>query len=143
MSSRSRTSPEPDGGTGKITGYQINNQVNVTVRKIDDLGKILDAAVAAGANSIYGVSFSVDDPTPYRTASPRGGCQGRTGQSGTTRQSRRTDARQDRVDQRGNRFAPTDIPRGGCPKAWGGSSVPVETGEMDVTVSVDVRFAVQ
>jgi uncharacterized protein YggE len=44
-----------------ITGYQINNQVNVTVRDLDKLGDILQQAVDAGANSIYGITFFVTD----------------------------------------------------------------------------------
>jgi uncharacterized protein YggE len=46
-----------------ITGYQISNQVNVTVRDIDTLSDLLAAVVGAGANNIYGITFFVDDPT--------------------------------------------------------------------------------
>ncbi|TBR13315.1 MAG: SIMPL domain-containing protein [Lysobacter sp.] len=43
-----------------ITGYQATNNVNVTVRDIAKLGKILDALVATGANQINGPTFDVD-----------------------------------------------------------------------------------
>lgn len=43
-----------------ITGYQAMNTVNVVVRDIDRLGRILDALVATGANQINGPSFDVD-----------------------------------------------------------------------------------
>jgi uncharacterized protein YggE len=46
-----------------ITGFEIINQLRVTVRDTDMLGEILDAGVNAGANSIYGVTFYVDDQT--------------------------------------------------------------------------------
>jgi uncharacterized protein YggE len=46
-----------------ITGFEIVNQLRVTVRNTENLGEILDAAVTAGANSIYGVNFYVDDQT--------------------------------------------------------------------------------
>lgn len=46
-----------------ITGFEIINQLRVTVRDTDTLGELLDAAVTAGANSIYGVTFYVDDQT--------------------------------------------------------------------------------
>ena len=39
------------------------NQLQVTVRDTDMLGDLLDEAVNAGANSIYGVTFYVDDQT--------------------------------------------------------------------------------
>lgn len=44
-----------------IVAYQVSNLVNVRVRKIGDLGTILDRMVTVGANTINGVSFSVDD----------------------------------------------------------------------------------
>jgi uncharacterized protein len=47
----------------QITGFEIVNQLQVTVRDTDMLGELLDAAVTAGANSINGVTFSVDDQT--------------------------------------------------------------------------------
>ena len=46
-----------------ITGFQITNQLQVTVRDTDQIGELLDAAINAGANSIYGVTFYVDDQT--------------------------------------------------------------------------------
>jgi uncharacterized protein YggE len=51
---------------GKPTGeiiYQVDNSVIVTVRDIDKVGQILDAAVKAGANSINNVEFEVADRT--------------------------------------------------------------------------------
>ena len=47
----------------QITGFEIVNQLRVTVRDTDQLGELLDAAVNAGANSINGVTFYVDDQT--------------------------------------------------------------------------------
>ena len=41
-----------------ITGYSVSNNVTVMVRDIPRLGGVLDKAVAAGANSIYGVGFA-------------------------------------------------------------------------------------
>ncbi len=45
-----------------ITGYQANNTVNVKVRDLSKLGKVLDAFVASGANQVNGPSFEVDKP---------------------------------------------------------------------------------
>jgi uncharacterized protein YggE len=51
--------------SGQITGtmYVVDNSVNVTVRDLEKLGDLLDAAVAAGANSIYSIQFDVEDKT--------------------------------------------------------------------------------
>ncbi len=51
-----------DKGPEGIAGYRVSNQVNVTVRDISAVGDVLAAVTEAGANSIYGVNFSVADP---------------------------------------------------------------------------------
>lgn len=45
-----------------ITGYQATNTVNVKVRDLTKLGKVLDAFVASGANQVNGPSFEIDKP---------------------------------------------------------------------------------
>jgi uncharacterized protein YggE len=56
--------PQYENQPGKnptITGYQVSNTVRVTVRKIGDTGKAIDAATKAGANFGGGISFDVND----------------------------------------------------------------------------------
>ena len=43
--------------------YRVSNNVLVIIRDLDTVGEVLDAAVNAGANNIYGVEFSLDDPS--------------------------------------------------------------------------------
>jgi|SRR6185312_3940444 len=57
----------PDNNNGNATpphiaGYTVQNAVTVKIRKLADLGDILDDIVTAGSNTINGVGFSVDDP---------------------------------------------------------------------------------
>lgn len=49
-------------GPEGIAGYRVSNQVRVVIRDIENVGEILTAVIEAGANNIYGVSFSVADP---------------------------------------------------------------------------------
>ena len=44
-----------------LKGYVANNQIQVTVRNVDNVGKILDASTNAGANLSGGVSFSLSE----------------------------------------------------------------------------------
>jgi uncharacterized protein len=44
-----------------VTGYSVSNNVSVRVRDIPRLGALLDKAVTAGANSIYGIGFGHND----------------------------------------------------------------------------------
>ena len=50
-------------GQGKLTGFQVINVVAVTVRDISKVGDLIDAAVTAGATSVDGVTFRVDNET--------------------------------------------------------------------------------
>jgi len=47
-----------------ITGYQVSNQVTVTVDDLSKLGPALDVLVRSGANQVGSVFFSVADPKP-------------------------------------------------------------------------------
>ena len=49
-------------GPARITGYQVSNQVDVTLDDTKKLGPALDALVGAGANQINSVSFDISDP---------------------------------------------------------------------------------
>lgn len=51
----------PQNGTPKVRGYQLQNQITVTVRRLDAMSDVIDNAVAAGANSVDGISFDVAD----------------------------------------------------------------------------------
>lgn len=52
-----------DPMTGQVEGryFVVENTVNVTVRNLSSLGEVLSAVVEAGANTIYGINFNVDD----------------------------------------------------------------------------------
>ncbi len=53
---------EPRQGIGEIIGYLATNIVEVTVRNLESLGAIIDAAVQAGGNTVQGISFQVSEP---------------------------------------------------------------------------------
>ena len=50
---------EYDYSTGEAvqTGYNVSNQLNVSIRDMEHVGAILDKATRAGANNIYNVTF--------------------------------------------------------------------------------------
>jgi uncharacterized protein YggE len=57
-----RYGPEGPLAEGDVR-YRVSNNVMVTIRELDNVGTILDAAIEAGANNIYGVEFALDDPS--------------------------------------------------------------------------------
>ncbi len=137
------TQQSKDGSTQLINGYRVDNQLSVKIRKLSDLGTILDAAVSAGANNIYGVSFTLDDFTPYqhqaRTAAVKD-AQDKAAQlakAGGLQLGKITSISE--VTTQPIPFARAAVPS----FAAAGNAVPVQTGELDVSVSVTVHFAAQ
>lgn len=48
----------------RIAGYDVSNNVTLTVRNLDKLGGVLDSMVSLGSNQINGVAFSIAEPEP-------------------------------------------------------------------------------
>jgi uncharacterized protein YggE len=47
-------------------GYRVSNMLRVTVRDVERAGDVLDAVVEAGANQVWGVSFTVSDESAWQ-----------------------------------------------------------------------------
>jgi uncharacterized protein YggE len=67
MTSNFNVSPRYDYGQNngqppKVTGYDVSNNVTVTLRKIDGIGDLLDKAVSSGSNQVNGISFGIANP---------------------------------------------------------------------------------
>jgi uncharacterized protein YggE len=53
-----------DGRAPVLTGYEIANVVEVSVRDLSALGDVIDATLTAGATSMDALSFRLADPRP-------------------------------------------------------------------------------
>lgn len=51
-----------------LTGYELANLVEVTIRDLARLGDVVDGTLRAGATSMDGLSFRVADPAPAERA---------------------------------------------------------------------------
>jgi uncharacterized protein YggE len=64
--------PEMRGGEPRIAGYQATNVVSVRLEKLDLVGPVVDAGLAAGANRLDGVVFGLrNDEAARATALTR------------------------------------------------------------------------
>jgi uncharacterized protein len=55
-------------GTSRVIGYTVTNTVRAEVRRIDDVGKLIDAVLAKGANEISSLQFSSSKADSARRA---------------------------------------------------------------------------
>jgi len=124
--------------------YHVTNNVLVTVRDLDKLSDILDAAIDAGANNIYGIDFAVDDPSASEA---------------DVRQAALDDAKAkagELAEMSGLTVGPiisiSEVVGGGGgfyagnfaeqSKAMGGGGTPVTPGQLDLIMQLQVVYAI-
>ena len=57
-----------DNGRNVTTGYTVTNAVVVKVRNLTNVGKVIDTALANGANRVDSLEFSASDPSAAKNA---------------------------------------------------------------------------
>ena len=57
---------KPGADSEEITGYAATNRITVTVDELRLVGRVIDTSVAAGANTLDGLTFGVRDQSAYR-----------------------------------------------------------------------------
>jgi uncharacterized protein YggE len=137
------TNPSAAGGTSPMT-YHVTNQVEVTVRDVSKLGSILDKAVAAGANNIYGVSFSVAD-TSQLEADARSKAIANAQERAASLARLAGVSLGDIVSISEVIAVPSPIYStvGAAMGMGGGGALPIQPGQLDVSTSVQVTFAIK
>ena len=56
----------PGGGNPTLIGYTATNTVEVTTGDLGIVGQVIDTGIAAGANRVSSLQFSMKDPDPVR-----------------------------------------------------------------------------
>lgn len=129
----------------RVTGYQVTNTVALTVRDLAATGAVIDAGLAAGASSLDGLEFRLDDPTAAEDSARRAAVQDAT--------KRATALANAAGVTLGRAIGIVEGARGPIPFEPGGgirglamkaetADTPVESGTQDVEVSVVVTFAI-
>jgi len=136
------TPPTPDA---KVSAdqmiYHVTNQVDVIVRDVNQLGDVLDKAVAAGANNIYGVNFSVEDTTKLESDA--------RAKAVDNAKSRAQELAQLNGLQLGEVLSVSEViggsafPMDSAAKGMGGGGTPVQPGELEMSLSIQITYAVK
>ncbi|HZE08540.1 MAG TPA: SIMPL domain-containing protein [Gemmatimonadaceae bacterium] len=58
----------PKNSPPKLTGFSARNGIRAEVRRLDDLGKVIDAAISAGATDISSIQFVASSTDSARRA---------------------------------------------------------------------------
>jgi uncharacterized protein YggE len=130
-----------DGQT--VTGFTVNNTVSIKVKDLKKLGDIISAAVSAGANNSYGISFDVSDRTgAYNQALAQAMDKAK---ARANLMAKELDVSLGRVMTVSESSGSTGVVYPMADKgmvASGASSTPVSAGQMDITASVSVVYEI-
>jgi uncharacterized protein YggE len=133
--------PRYDDTGQSLVGYNAVNSVTAKVRDLAKVGDVIDAAVAAGANSVSGPSLSRDDQDQlYRDALEDAVAKARLKATTLARAAGRSLGEIRSLSEETVGSGP--IAYGALAKAAAADSTPIEQGTSQVTASVRVVFAI-
>jgi uncharacterized protein YggE len=132
------------GSDGRqVTGYHVTNSVMVTIRDLDQAGALLDEVVQAGANSIYGINFSISDQQKLleqARAQAVADAKARAAQLAAAGGA----AVGDMLVLSENANVPVPLPMAArAAEAAPSSAVPVQPGEQSISVDIQVTFGLK
>jgi hypothetical protein len=130
-----------DRSPAQIVGYQASNIVTVTIRDLTTVGAIIDSAVEAGATSVGGLSFRLEDTSGVETqaredavAAARGHAETLAGAAGVTIGD---------VISITETSSPVPMPvYYGEAAARDAAATPIMPGQVEVSVTVYVVYAI-
>lgn len=133
--------PSGELGTPK---YRINNTLSVTVRDLSQLGAVLSQSLEAGANSVGNVQFTISDPDAL---------------AASAREMAMNDARAKAeqlaelagvtlgqvvmIADAAHNSAPSPFPIARAEAMSFEADVPVATGQLSVSATVQIRFTIE
>jgi uncharacterized protein YggE len=131
-------------GEQVTTGYRVTNMVTAKIRDIDKAGTIIDAVAEAGGDltRINSIDFSVDDPSPYY---------------GDARKEAVADAKAKAIQLAGladvtlgeptyiseSYYSPPVVSRAVYAMEAAAAETPISPGEMEISISVQVAYAIK
>ena len=136
----------PDRPQGEIVGYVVNNQVTVTIRDIGTTGQIIDDATEAGGNDavVQGVSFGIDDPTELQESARQEAVEKARAQAQQLADAAGVELGEIISISESGGFFPAPATGGrGLDSAAQVPETPIEAGQVEINVSVNLQFAIQ
>jgi hypothetical protein len=127
-------------GAPRIAGYRVSNLAQLRIRDVKGAARVVDAAVAAGANVVLGVSFTLQDRAAAEAAArERAVAAARTT---ATQLARAAGVALGPVLSIGEGTPVRPFDEIAVARTAVGPG-PIEAGELTVAVTVEVRYAIE
>lgn len=125
----------------KLTGYQASNQVTIVVRDLTKLGQAVDAVVNAGANTVGGISFGLQNSDAANDAARLEAVKALQTKANLYAQAMGYRvARLVTLSEGGGYSPPSPMPMLAMAARDKAESTPVEAGELKVRIDVNATF---
>ena len=132
-----------NGSTSRITGYQVSEQLQVTVRDLDKAGDAVDIAIAKGATDVSGISFDVSEPAKVQdNARAAAVSAARTSAEALAAAGKVSLGAVVTITDETPQFVGYNAMAGARAAAPSDTATPVQPGTQDVTEAVTVVFAI-
>ncbi|MEX2322474.1 MAG: SIMPL domain-containing protein [Acidimicrobiia bacterium] len=137
--------PEYDwsGNRQRLIGYRVTNELRVKVRDLDNAGAVIDAATAAGGDAMVvgGLSFSIEDNTALLESAREAAWNDAEAKARQLAElsGASLDGVISIVETIDHSFPPVYFERAAGDD---GGMTPIEPGQSDVTVTIQVVFAI-
>jgi uncharacterized protein YggE len=127
----------------QVAGYHVSNIVTVKIRDLENSGTLLDQVVQSGANSIYGVSFSVADPQALLDKAREQAMQNAKARATQLASAGGASLGDVLVISENAAAPPIVMPAARAEAAQAAPAVPVQPGEQSFNVDVQVTFGLK
>src|SRR3954454_23156659 len=127
----------------RITGYQVQNTLAVTLRNLPRAGELIDAALGAGASTLDSLEFRLEDPGSATDEARKGAMDDARARATTIARAagaKLGDVLAVNEDSPGS--GPVPFPAARMSLKAEDASTPVESGSQEISVALTVTFAI-
>lgn len=131
-----------------LRGFRVLNSVNAKIRDIDTTGRVVDEAVEAGGNNaqIQGISFTIDDPSELQEQARKAAVEDAKRKAEVLASAAGVSVGGPISISEGALIVPPiyyGAERAAADSAAPLPETPIEPGELDVSISVTVVWAIE
>ncbi len=145
LSTKTEENPRSTSDLGMREGekppvFIATNQVTARLNVTDDIGKVLDAAIAAGSNNVMGISFDLRNPKPQMDKALSDAINDSRRKAEVMAKAAGVELEKILEISEGYSFTTSNAPRAAFSLAE--APTPVLPGELEVTASVTVTYEI-
>ncbi len=127
----------------KLVGYDVSNNVTITLRQIEALGGLLDKLVQAGSNQIQGITFQVSKPEAALDNARKLATQDASRKAKLYAEAMNVGLGPVQSISEGTRYEPPVPYRGKMIAETAAADVPIAGGEQLLSIDVNITWEIQ